>query len=94
MHFRIVVLSRKYVYRSEAYEIEKRLERRLKKVDYVDFMKWYSPHEFKEKFDEEAFVSCTFSYNGKQLRLLDYGLKLPKGWKKKYKEILVYDAHI
>ena len=94
MHFRVVVLCKESVSRMDVYRIEESLCRRLATgyVDYVDFMEKYSVEEF-EKFSEKGYVWYTFSYSGGRLRFLGYGLRLPRGWRKRYREVLVFDGH-
>ena len=95
MHFRVVVLCKESVSRMDVYRIEESLCRRLATgyVDYIDFMEKYSVEEF-EKFDEKGYVWYIFSYSGGRLRFLGYGLRLPRGWRKRYREILVFDGHV
>jgi len=97
MHFRLVVLCRGYADRREVARVEARLERRLvvrKRIfDYVDFFERYSPNRFPEEFEERGFVAATYTWDGKRLRHLGPGLVLPRGWRKRYREVLVFDAH-
>jgi len=90
-------LCRGYADRWEVGEVERRLERRLvvgkRLFDYVDFFERYSPNRFPEGLEERGFVAATYTWDGKRLRHLGPGLRLPRGWRKRYRAVLVFDAH-